>query len=65
MPQCGSKEHGLAYNTFYVQKYIAHLVTLFCFPAGSGRAAKGTRICEIRLSHDSMTWPKFVAITLS
>ena len=32
MPQCGCVEHGLEYITFYVKKYIAHLVACSGFP---------------------------------
>ena len=49
MPQCGCVDHGLAYDTFYVQKHIAYLIALFWFPAGSRRAAVGARICETPL----------------
>ena len=37
------------YITFYVQKYIEHLVTCTGRPAGSRRTAKGARICENHL----------------
>ena len=49
MPRCGCVEHGLEYDTFYVKKYIKHLVACTGRPAGSRRTAKGARICENHL----------------
>ena len=49
VPRCGHVEHGLEYFSFYVQKHIAHLAACSGTPAGSRRAAMGTRISETRL----------------
>ena len=46
MERRGCVELGLEYITFYVKK---HIWRLFWTPAGSQRAARGTRICETRL----------------
>ena len=46
------------FGIYYVlcSKHIAHLVVLFWFPAGSRRAARGTRICETPLLYISTPW---------
>ena len=40
MPPCGCVEHGLEYITFYVKKYIEHLVACLGPPAGSRQTAR-------------------------
>ena len=49
LPLCGYMERGLEYITFYVKKKQKNgtFSSLFWSPAGSRRAARGARICEI------------------
>ena len=52
MPRCGYVEHRLENFSFYVQKQKAHLAACSGPPAGSRRAARGTRISESRIYYN-------------